>query len=160
LQVPDYAQGVLALTDRRGWGDHEAAVSARMERQKALLESGRQAEFVLTEAAVRLRVASQQVMAGQLARLRELAVAGGNLTVAVIPAGVQATAVPWCAFHLYEGLPGGELPFAAIELPHGRLTVSDPADVTVYQEQLALLRAAALTGEAAAALLDGIAFPL
>jgi Domain of unknown function (DUF5753) len=156
LQTPDYARHILAITDIRGWGDHEAAVTARMERQKALHRPGRRWEFLLTESALRLRVAPADIMAGQMTRIRE-ALALDNVDIGIVPLNADATAIPWCAFHVYDGLPDGQAPFAAMELPHGRLTISDPADVAVYMDQLAAIRRTAARGDTAGQLLDELA---
>ena len=153
LQTAEYARRVLALTDVHGWGDHSTAVAARMERQQILYRPGRQFEFLLTEAAVRLRIGPPHVMQGQTARLRAV-MSLDNVDIGIVPLAADATAVPWCSFHLYEGLPGGQEAFVAMELPHGRLTVSDPAGVAVYAGQLDAIRRAAVHGAGAERLLD------
>jgi hypothetical protein len=80
----------------------------------------------------------------------------GSVDVGGIPAAADATVVPWCAFHLYDKLPEEQEPFVTIELPHGRLTVSDQGDVEIYQRQLVSIRKAAVHGDEARALLQGI----
>jgi transcriptional regulator with XRE-family HTH domain len=153
LQTADYARHVLAITDIRDWGDHEAAVTARMERQRALHRPGRRWEFLLTEAALRLRLGPPHVMAGQMTRIKDT-MALSNVDIGIVPLDADAIIIPWCAFHVYEGLPDGQGAFVAMELPHGRLTISDPADVSVYMEQLAAIRRAAVHKDAAGRLLD------
>lgn len=153
LQTAEYARRVLAITDIRGWGDHAAAVAARMERQQILYQPGRRFEFLLTEAAIRLRIGPPHVMRGQTARIRS-AMSLENVDIGIVPLGEDAKVIPWCAFHLYDDLPDGQLPFVTMEIPHGRLTVSDPADVAVYAEQIEAIRQAAAHGTEAEGLLD------
>lgn len=155
LQTAEYARQVLAITDIHGWGDHAAAIAARMERQQILYKPGRRFEFLLAEAAVRLRLGPPHVMRGQTARIRTV-MSLSNVDIGIVPLGADAKVIPWCSFHLYDDLPGGQLPFVAMELPHGRLTVSDPAGVAVYVEQLGAIRQAAVHGGEAERLLDVI----
>ena len=158
LQTAEYAKRILAITDIRGWGDHAAAVAARMERQQILYKPGKRFEFLLTEAAIRLRVGPVHVMHGQVARIKSM-MSLDNVNIGIVPLDAEARVIPWCAFHLYDDLPDEQLPFVAIELPHGRLTVSDPADVAVYVDQLEALRQAARYGAEAERLLDSVAGP-
>lgn len=155
LQTAEYARRTFEITDVGGWGDHAAAVAARMDRQQALYRPGKRFEFLLTEAAVRLRVGPPQVMRGQLRHLASL-LSLENVDIGVVPLAAEASAVPWCPFHIYDELPEGQDPFVTIELPHGRLTVSDPQDVEIYQRQLEAIRDAAVHGEEARILLEGI----
>lgn len=155
LQTAEYARRVLAITDVHGWGDHAAALAARMERQQILYKPERRFEFLLTEAAVRLRLGPPHVMRGQTARIRAV-MSLDNVDLGIVPLSADATAIPWCSFHLYDDLPDGQQPFVAMELPHGRLTVSDPAGVAVYTEQLEAIRQAAVYGAEAGHLLDVI----
>jgi hypothetical protein len=155
LQTAEYARRAFEITDVRGWGDHAAGVAARMERQQILYRPEKRFEFLLTEAAVRLRVGPPPVMRGQVHRLISL-MSLDSVDIGVMPLAAEATVVPWCPFHLYDDLPEGQDPFVTIELPHGRLTVSDPGDVEIYQQQLAAIRRAALYGEDARLLLESI----
>jgi transcriptional regulator with XRE-family HTH domain len=155
LQTAEYARRVLDITDIHGWGDHAAAVAARIERQQILYKPGRRFEFLLTEAAVRLRLGPPHVMQGQTARIRTV-MSLANVDIGIVPLAADAKAIPWCSFHLYDDLPDGQAPFVALELPHGRLTVSDPAGVAVYVEQLDAIRQAAVHGADAEHLLESI----
>jgi hypothetical protein len=156
LQTAEYARRVFEITDVRGWGGHEDAVAARMERQQILYQPGKRFEFLLTEAALRLRIGPQHVIRGQADRLASL-MSLENVNVAVIPFSAEAKTVPWCGFHLYDDLSEGQEPFVTIEMPHARLTVSDPGDVAIYQQQLVAIRRAASHGRDARLLLEDIA---
>ena len=69
LQTAEYARRVFEITDVKGWGDHAAAVAARIERQQALYQPGKRFEFLITEAALRLRVGPAHVVRGQVDRI-------------------------------------------------------------------------------------------
>lgn len=155
LQTAEYARRVFEVTDVKGWGDHSAAVAARMERQQALYQPGKRFEFLITEAALRLRMGPQHVMRGQADRISS-AMTLDTVDIGIIPWDAAAAVVPWVGFNVYEDLPDGQPAFATIEIPHAWLTVSDPADVEIYQRQLTQIRAAALHGAAARQLLENI----
>jgi hypothetical protein len=91
--------------------------------------------------------------AGHLVSLMSL----DSIDIGVIPLKEDAQVVPWCGFHLYDDLPGGQSPFVTIEMPHARLTLSDPEDVMIYQQQLDAIRQAALHGRDARLLVEDIA---
>lgn len=88
-----------------------------------------------------------------MTRIKET-MALSSVDIGIVPLDNDATIIPWCAFHVYDGLPDGQDPFVAMELPHGRQTISDPADVAVYIEQLAAIRRAVLRDDTAGRLLD------
>jgi hypothetical protein len=77
-----------------------------------------------------------------------------SVDIGIVPLAADAKVIPWCSFHLYDDLPGEQAAFVALELPHGRLTVSDPAEVAVYTGQLEAIRQAAVRGSAAERLLE------
>jgi hypothetical protein len=68
-------------------------------------------------------------------------------------------AITRCPFILYEDRSDGEPPVVVVEVPHAEMLVSDPADVEIYRDQLALFRQAALSGAEALAFLRSIAHP-
>jgi transcriptional regulator with XRE-family HTH domain len=155
LQTAEYARRVFEITDVRSWGEHADAVAARLDRQQILYQPGKRFEFLLAEAAVRLRVGPPHVMRGQADRIISL-MSLDNLDIGVVPLEAEAEIVPWCGFHLYDELPDGQEPFVTIEMPHARLTVSDPGDVAIYQQQLDAIRHATLHGQDARRLLGDI----
>lgn len=143
LQTAEYARHVFTLVDVLGDGDYSGAVAGRLERQKILYQEDHRFEFLITEAALKLRICPQRVMDAQLAHIGSVATLS-NVKVGVIPLDVDARAIPWCGFNLYDER--GDLePFVTIEMPHAGITVSDPADVRLYQQQLNLLRESAVS---------------
>lgn len=154
LQTAEYARRVFEITDVKGWGDHAAAVTARLERQQALHQPGKRFEFLLTEAALRLRIGPPHIMRGQADRITSLM--SDTVEIGIIPLDADASVIPWVGFNLYEDLSEGQTAFVTVELPHAYLTASDPGDVEIYQQQLTAIRDAALYGHDARQLLDGI----
>jgi transcriptional regulator with XRE-family HTH domain len=147
LQTADYAKCVFEITSAGNSGeDHAHAVAARLDRQQILYRPGKRFEFLLTEAAVRLRIGPPRVLRGQAGHLSTL-MNLDNIDIGVIPLEADVRVVPWCGFHLYYDLPGGGNPFVTIDLPHSRLTVADPGDVAIYQQQLDAARQSALRGQ-------------
>lgn len=156
LQTAEYARQVFALVDLLGDSDHAAAVAARLQRQQALYDESRQFEFIITEGVLRRGFVVPAVLVAQLDRIANVATLA-NVSIAVLPDHAELKAIPWCGFDMYEDREDDQPAFVTVELPHGGLTISDPADVAIYREQLGLLREAAVTGEAAVKLLTRIA---
>jgi transcriptional regulator with XRE-family HTH domain len=155
LQTAEYARRIFEITDVKGWGDHSAAVAARIERQQALFQPGRRFEFLITEAALRLQVGPPHVMRGQADRIVTL-MSLDTVEVGIVPLDADASVVPWVGFNLYDDLPDDQPAFVTIELPHAWLTASDPGDIEIYQQQLIVTRNAALHGDDARQLLESI----
>ena len=84
------------------WGttDVDSAVEARMRRQEALYDRSKTFEFVITEAALRLLPCPPQVMLGQLDRLLSLDL--DNVTLGIIPLGVELAVVPYTDFLMLD----------------------------------------------------------
>jgi transcriptional regulator with XRE-family HTH domain len=105
LQTPEYARHVLAMSawlNQTSMDEVEPAVAARIRRQEALYDSGRQFEFVTTESVLRRRVGSPHVMAAQLDRL--IALSGlANITVGVIPDDAELSIIPGECFMIIDG---------------------------------------------------------
>lgn len=105
LQTPEYARHVLAMSawlNQTSMEEVELAVAARIRRQEALYDSGRQFEFVMTESVLRRRVGSPQVMAAQLDRL--IALSGlANITLGVIPDDAELSIIPGECFMIIDG---------------------------------------------------------
>lgn len=71
----------------------EAAVAERMRRQEVLYETGRQFEFIMTEAALRLLVCPPGVMLGQLDRLASIS-GLPSITLGIIPLDTELSVAP------------------------------------------------------------------
>ncbi len=76
-----------------------------------------------------------------------------NVSLGVIPLGVPVLAIPWVGIDLYDELPDGEPALVDVELPHGEVWVTEPADVATYQDIVGKLWSSARTGPDAVALI-------
>lgn len=104
LQTAEYARTRFAETARmvKAATDVNEAVQARIQRQEVLYRPDKRFHFVLTEAALRLRLCPPPVMLGQLDRLVSLsALPSMRLGIIGFDAQYAATA-PWHGFWLYD----------------------------------------------------------
>jgi transcriptional regulator with XRE-family HTH domain len=145
LQTADYARHAIALANVSGQHDVAAAVAARMRRQEILYDPSRQFEYVLPEAALRIRLspdpAVMRAQADRLASVDSLP----NVTIAVLPFSTPMPVWPW-PFALYE-IPGE--PVVVVETLGEELVIGDSQQVAAYRDAFARLRAAAVTGREA-----------
>ena len=150
LQTADYAREFLHLPSwQESFGvddeDVDRMIAARMQRQQALYEHGKNVQIVLLEGALRCRVVSAPTLAGQLDRL--IAISGlSTLELGIIPFEAQVPVFPLSGFRLYDDL-------VIVESIVGEQQLSDATDVTRYEKYLELLRDAASTGGDAAAII-------
>lgn len=159
LQIPDYTRWVFGVSDVTGRGDADAAVTVRLERQQ-VLHTGRKFTFLVTEQALRWHAGPVGILAAQLNRVIDMA-GMPNVSVEVIPSRDQpGTAIAWTGFNLYDARDDGLDPLVTVELPHGRVVVSDPDDVEIYRQQLSLLRQNALHGTGASDFIRALAVNL
>ena len=145
LQTAGYAMRVMEIANISGAVDLAEAVNVRLQRQEVLYAPGRHFEFIMTESALRWRPGPPELLAATLDRVTSVA-ALETVELAVIPSDAEMHAITRCGFILFEDRTDGEPPMVSIETPHKRLPVTDPADVALYRDQLALFRQSALTG--------------
>jgi transcriptional regulator with XRE-family HTH domain len=104
LQTPGYTRAIVEENIRE-YGfpadQAEADVAARMHGRDVLYEDGREFRFVLSEAALRIRVAPEDVMAGQLVRLMDMAELPG-VTLGIIPFATQVAVTPVHGFVILD----------------------------------------------------------
>lgn len=157
LQTADYALRVMEMANISDDANLPAAVAARLDRQQALYDKGRRFEFLMTEAALRWRPGPPELLAAQLDHVAAMATLE-TVELSIVPAGEQMYAITRCGFILYENRVDGQ-PVVAVETPHAALYASDPADVELYRDQLALFRQSAIHGSEAVAFLRAITHP-
>lgn len=156
LQTADYALRIMEMANIQGAVDLADAVNVRLARQEALYDKSRRFEFIMTESALRWRPGPPELLSAALDRVASLATLE-TVELAVIPSDAEMHAITRCGFILYEGRTDGEPDTVAIETPHAQLPVTDPADVALYRDQLALFRQSALTGPEAARFVQSVA---
>jgi transcriptional regulator with XRE-family HTH domain len=147
LQTPEYARAMLGQRpeDVIIIEDLAEAVAARMQRQQVLYRTGKHFHFVITEAALRYRVSTPRVMAGQLDRLMVLSTLPAT-RFGVIPFGVRLPVHPLHSFVIYDDRAVHVENFTAA------INLTDPAEVATYQKIFEQLAAIAHYGADARAL--------
>ncbi len=151
IQTAGYARAIMAqVADLWGTTDIDAAVEARMRRQEVLYDQSKVFEFAITEAALRLLPCPPQVMRGQLDRLLSLDL--DNLTLGIIPMGIQLAVVPYSDFLLLDD--------RAIVESHGSEDEVGEEESAVYARIFERLMAEAVTGDDARRLITAAAAAL
>ena len=145
IQTEDYTRAVLrAYQQRRGLRDDvEAAVAARMARQRVLRRGGRTAAFLIEESVLRNGFGGALVMRGQLAHLAEVTT-WPAVSLGVIPASVdRGAAGPAEDFWIFDN---GQV---NVELISGYLTVAQPREIVMYAQMFGRLAEIAVYGSRA-----------
>lgn len=142
IQTEDYTRAVLrAYQERRGLRDEvEAAVAARMKRQRVLRRGERVAAFVIEESALRNGFGGLGVMRGQLKHLADVTT-WPAVSLGIIPASLdRGPAGPAESFWIFDGEQ------ANVELISGYLTVTQPSEIALYAQMFARLAEIAVHG--------------
>lgn len=143
FQTAEYSAAMLSyfIDFLQAPNDLEAAVAARMERQRIIYSGNRRFVVVIEEHALLKRVGSPGTTAGQLDRL--LAVMSlPRVSLGIIPLS-ERNAFPSVGFWMYDdALVGIETPTASIE-------VTQPREIAMYAKMFEQLKASALYGQPA-----------
>lgn len=140
LQTESYARAAIRLSGITRPDEIDEGVKGRLNRQKALRER-KQFRFVLSESALRARIAPCVEIQRQLKHLKRLA-RRKNVRVGVI--NWSARLPTWLPpnFALFDNR------LAYVELPHAELSLTGPAELNTYSGLFdELERAAAYDGE-------------
>lgn len=154
LQTAEYARRVFTIFEPTyAELDIPAVVAGRLDRQIALFDQGQRFGFLITEAALRLRIGPPAMMASQLDRIGSLSTLE-NASIGLIPQDAPAvTHVPhgFVIFEPTDREKGDAL--VLVETVHANLTVSEPGHVALYRRQWSLLEQMAVYDDAARDLL-------
>jgi len=153
LQTPAYCRALLALDRVRPVENLTDAVASRMERQTALYDEAKSFRFVLTEGALRWRIGSPSVHAVQLHHVAGLANLP-NVSVGIIPMLAEVQARQTNMFAIFDAAA------VVVETMTAELTLREEQLIEFYSRMFDKLSASAVDGEAAHAILDGIATEL
>jgi transcriptional regulator with XRE-family HTH domain len=156
LQVPGYAQAVYqarAELDGQTAAEIAEAVAARIAKQTLLYQQGHRFEFLLTEAGLRWRFTSAEVLAAQLDRLAQ-ATRMPNVTLAVLPLELAAPAWIWQGFAAFLERADDAEDLVLVETLTAALTVRNPTDVARYDQAFKRLLALAAVGQDALTILE------
>jgi transcriptional regulator with XRE-family HTH domain len=137
-------QGFMGLKD-----DIDAAVQARMERQRVLYAGSREFRVVIEEQVLRTRVGGAEVMAGQLDRL--LAVMSlPRVSIGIIPAAGERHSLTQGSFWMFDDAQ------VRIETVSASLTITQPRDIALYARVFELLQRSAVHGREARQLIGRV----
>jgi transcriptional regulator with XRE-family HTH domain len=142
IQTENYTRAVLrAFQQRRGVHDDvEAAVVARVKRQRVLRRNQRTAAFLIEESVLRNGFGGPAVMRGQCAHLAEVTT-WPAVSLGVIPASHdRGMASPVEDFWIFDN------DQVNVELVSGYLTVTQPTEITLYAQMFARLSEIAVYG--------------
>ena len=169
LQTPAYAralaQGTPSLADEASW---DRAAEAVLARQNAVLGERRpgvypetspaQVHLVIGQAALYQQVGDAEVMKEQLSALARVAVAGGRVTVQVLPSGCGAHAAAGDgSLELLEFTDAGELGIVHLGGIGGGVCLEGRKYIAAYKEAFGQLLMRALSSARSASLLQEIA---
>jgi transcriptional regulator with XRE-family HTH domain len=151
LQTPEYArarlaQGVILFNVTN---DITQAVAARMRRQELLYAPDKRFHFVITEAALRLRLCPPQAMLAQLDRLVSLS-ALPNVRLGIIAADTQYVIGPWHGFWLRDDTR------VLVETFSAELTLNQEAETELYARVFEQFAALATYGRPARAIITSV----
>jgi transcriptional regulator with XRE-family HTH domain len=151
LQTAEYARirfaegiRVFNLTN-----DINEAVQGRIQRQQILYRPDKRFHFVLTEAALRIRLCPPEVMLGQLDRLISLS-ALPNVKLGVIGFQTQYATSPWHGFWMYD------TDRVLVETYSAALTLAQPPEIELYARVFDELASVASYGRAARGIITGV----
>lgn len=151
LQTPDYARARFAqvVMVHKVPNDFNDAVRARMQRQEILYRPDKRFHFILTEAALRYRLVSVDVMLAQLDRLMALT-AMRNVHLGVIGFTTQYITDPRHGFWLLDN------DLVRIETYSAELNLRQPQEIELYTSVFEQLAAVASYGGAARAIITRV----
>ena len=147
FQTAEYSAAILSyfIDFLEAPDDLDAAVEARMERQRIIYSGQRRFAVVLEEQAIRARVGSADTMAGQLDRLLAI-MSLPRLSLAIIPATAPRKLFASVGFWIYDDAMVG------VETPTASLEISQPREIRLYAKMFDQLRQSAVHGAKARAL--------
>jgi transcriptional regulator with XRE-family HTH domain len=151
LQTAEYARIRFAESIRvfQLTNDINEAVKGRIRRQEILYQPDRRFHFVLTEAALRIRLCPPEIMLGQLDRLISLS-ALPNVKLGVIGFQTHYATSPWHGFWMYD------TDRVLVETYSAALTLAQPPEVELYARVFDELATVASYGRAARAIINGV----
>jgi hypothetical protein len=126
--------------------DIDAAVAARMERQRVLFQREKQFAVVLEEQALRTWFGTAEVQEQQLDRLLEM-MSMPTVSLGIIPLMAERTAIPSAGYWIFDNS------LVALETPTASVEVTRPQEIELYARMFEHLQAAASYGPAARALI-------
>lgn len=151
LQTPEFARAQFSrvVMVHRVPNDINEAVAKRMQRQEMLYSQDKAFHFVVTEATLRYRLCSPDIMLGQLDRLVSLT-SLRNLRLGVIGYETQYVVDPRHGFMLYNS------DLVRVETYSAELNLRQPHETELYTATFEKLAAVASYGGAARAIINRV----
>ncbi|MFC8432266.1 helix-turn-helix domain-containing protein [Streptomyces sp. NPDC057253] len=149
LQTEGYALAVLqiaASVHGLDVDDSAAAARARVERSRIVHEQGHRFVVVIEETVLHCQIADPDAMAAQLGYLLT-AGALPAVSLGIIPMSARRTHWPEETFHVFDDR------LVSVELVSAEVNVTQPSEITQYLETFDRLRAMAVYGADARALI-------
>jgi transcriptional regulator with XRE-family HTH domain len=152
LQTAEYAKESLHIpSGPAAFGatedDIEKMIAFRMRRQQALYDPKKQVQIVMLESALRVRMCTEETLAGQLDRL--IAVSGlSGVDLRIVSFDTPMPVFPLSGFRLYDDA------LIIVESISQEQQISDPEEVERYMHFFELLREAGKSGPDAARLIQ------
>ncbi|MFF9279496.1 helix-turn-helix domain-containing protein [Streptomyces griseosporeus] len=147
LQTEGYARAVLSavaqMYDARD--DADQAAAARVQRNQIIHQAGHRFVMVIEESVLYYQLGDADAMAAQLGYLLT-AGALPSVSLGIIPRTAQRTLWPQELFHVYDDQ------LVSVELMAARVRVTQPTEVQLYLRAFEQLRAMAVYGGEARAL--------
>lgn len=126
--------------------DLDAALQARMERQKIIYSGNRRFLVIMEENALRARVGDSDIMAGQLDRLLAIMTLP-RISLGIIPQSAPRRAFTQVPFWIYDNTMVG------VETPTAKLEIVQSREIRLYTKMFNQLRQTAVDGPQARTLI-------
>lgn len=141
FQTADYARALMGsvIAFHHMPDDLEAAVAARMARQRVIREGDHRIAVLLEESALRARIGGVDVMVAQLAGLLTVGMLP-RVSLGIIPAVAGRGMWPTEGFWIFDD------ERVLVELVSAEITVTQPREIVLYQRTFAELAQIAVYG--------------
>jgi transcriptional regulator with XRE-family HTH domain len=126
--------------------DLEEAVATRLERQRVIYRGGKRFVVVIEEQALRTWFGTAETQAGQLDRLLTV-MSLPNVSLGIVPMMTERIAVGSAGFWIFDDA------LVALETPTASIEVTRPQEIMLYARMFEALKAPAVYGRAARALI-------
>lgn len=148
FQTADYVRAMLSFWARFLNTDSnvDEGVAARLERQSIIYESKRRFAVILEENALRTWFGNADTMAGQLDRLLTVMTLP-NVALGIVPTMIEREAISTSGFWIFDDK------LVALETPTASIEVTQPQEITLYENMFNMLRRSAVYGPDARALI-------
>ncbi|MFJ7588813.1 helix-turn-helix domain-containing protein [Streptomyces sp. NPDC097617] len=148
LQTPEYMRAILSRHDL-GEDVLTKTIGARLERQQALYDAGKELQFVITEPVLRWRIVTASRMAEQMDRIVSLSRLP-HIDIRIVPLSARQHDIANHAFVVRDDRT------VTVETTHAEIVVTDPRDVALYVRKFEGFATLALSGDEARAMLANV----